>query len=192
MSEAPHLPRLVVNSILDLRMLGALNDLNLKIFHLQRPVDDMMRMKLERKSCGTPRQGWIKTATRVFQALRIAVNDELNILKDSLYDCFDCISPGGRLVVISFRSLEDRIVKQTFLDLISADDELGNGENVGVLSQHDNGSSETWVKQKVHGSNGSILTKRPITPTDEEVWLNRRSRSAKLKVIQKVVMKSKN
>ncbi|KAK9159584.1 hypothetical protein Syun_005925 [Stephania yunnanensis] len=132
------------------------------------------------------RQGWIKTATRVFQALRIAVNDELNILKDSLYDCFDCLSPGGRLAVISFHSLEDRIVKQTFLDLISADDELGNGENVGVLSQHDNGSSEAWVKQKVHGSNGSILTKRPITPTDEEVRLNRRSRSAKLRVIQKV------
>ncbi|KAK9121888.1 hypothetical protein Syun_019505 [Stephania yunnanensis] len=123
---------------------------------------------------------------RVFQALRIAVNDELNILKDSLYDCFDCLSPGGRLAVISFHSLEDRIVKQTFLDLISANDELGNGENVGVSSQHDNGSSEAWVKQKVHGSNGSILTKRPITPTDEEVRLNRRSRSAKLRVIQKV------
>ncbi|KAK9099745.1 hypothetical protein Scep_023175 [Stephania cephalantha] len=98
------------------------------------------------------RQGWIKTATRIFQALRIAVNDELNILKDYLYDCFDCLSPGGRLAVISFHKLEDRIGKRTFLDLIGADDELGNGENVGVLSQH---RREAWVKHKVHGSNGN-------------------------------------
>ncbi|KAK9138751.1 hypothetical protein Sjap_009345 [Stephania japonica] len=132
------------------------------------------------------RQGWIKTATRVFQALRIAVNDELNTLKDSLYDCFDCLSPGGRLAVISFHSLEDRIVKQTFLDLIAVDNELGNGERVSLLSQHDNGCIQAWVKQKVHGRNGIILTKRPITPTNEEVQMNRRSRSAKLRVIQKV------
>ncbi|KAK8968710.1 hypothetical protein KSP40_PGU022093 [Platanthera guangdongensis] len=69
------------------------------------------------------RQGWIKTATRVFQALRIAVNDELQTLQNGLYACFDCLSSGGRLAVISFHSLEDRIVKKTFLDVIEIEGE---------------------------------------------------------------------
>ncbi|CAM8961318.1 unnamed protein product [Rhodiola kirilowii] len=137
------------------------------------------------------RQGWIKTATRVFQALRIAVNDELKVLEDALYACFDCLAPGGRLAVISFHSLEDRIVKQTFLDIINnpskEDSRLtseagcGNSRN----KKNDNVEKESWVKQMVLGQYGSILTKRPITPTEEEEEVNKRSRSAKLRVIQK-------
>ncbi|CAM8970185.1 unnamed protein product [Rhodiola kirilowii] len=120
------------------------------------------------------RQGWIKTATR-----------------DALYACFDCLAPGGRLAVISFHSLEDRIVKQTFLDIINnpskEDHQLtseagcGNSRN----KKNDNVEKESWVKQMVLGQYGSILTKRPITPTEEEEEVNRRSRSAKLRVIQK-------
>lgn len=137
----------------------------------------------------TGRQGWVKTATRVFQALRIAVNDELKTLKDSLYSCYDCLSPGGRLAVISFHSLEDRIVKQTFLDIVKV------GEDVnGVVEEHksiivkreEEEEKERWIKQKITGRNGIILTKRPITPCEEEERLNRRSRSAKLRVVQKV------
>lgn len=139
------------------------------------------------------RQGWIKTATRVFQALRIAVNDELKTLEDSLYACFDCLTPGGRLAVISFHSLEDRIVKQTFLDIINSngEDESGEGgEQEGCGKdlrniRNDNDEKEAWIKQMVQGWNGTILTKRPITPSEEEERLNRRSRSAKLRVIQK-------
>ncbi|XAR57649.1 16S rRNA (cytosine(1402)-N(4))-methyltransferase [Bertholletia excelsa] len=138
------------------------------------------------------RQGWIKTATRVFQALRIAANDELNVLKDSLYACFKFLAPGGRLAVISFHSLEDRIVKQTFLDISSQGiSEVGNQDNEKKVTaslrktNNDDGDKETWIKRTIHGLNGTILTKRPITPSLEEERLKCRSRSAKLRVIQK-------
>lgn len=136
------------------------------------------------------RQGWIKTATRVFQALRIAVNDELKTLEDSLYSCFDCLAPGGRLAVISFHSLEDRIVKQTFLDIINSNEGAGDEEERHSSElrkiRNDNDEKEAWIRQMIEGCGGTILTKRPITPSEEEERLNRRCRSAKLRVIQKV------
>ncbi|KAL0312281.1 UNVERIFIED_CONTAM: Ribosomal RNA small subunit methyltransferase H [Sesamum radiatum] len=132
------------------------------------------------------RQGWIKTATRVFQALRIAVNDELNTLKDSIHCCFDSLDSGGRLALISFHSLEDRIVKQAFLDIInsSQDQEERNFTNSIKLDSYK--EKEAWIKQIVQGPNASILTKRPITPSESEERLNPRSRSAKLRVIEKI------
>ncbi|XP_050366873.1 uncharacterized protein LOC126785279 [Argentina anserina] len=140
------------------------------------------------------RQGWIKTATRVFQALRIAVNDELKTLEDSLYACFDCLAPGGRLAVISFHSLEDRIVKQTFLDIININ---GGDQDAYMIEEEarkkdlsktriDIDADEAWIRQMIQGFRGTILTKRPITPSEEEEKLNTRSRSAKLRVIQKL------
>lgn len=138
------------------------------------------------------RQGWIKTATRVFQALRIAVNDELKVLEDSLYACFDCLAPGGRLAVISFHSLEDRIVKQTFLKIIDvnkeerdSDEEDRGGSRRSGDSTSDDGEREEWIRQVLEGGNGTILTKRPITPSEDEEKLNSRCRSAKLRVIEK-------
>ncbi|KAL5558287.1 hypothetical protein UlMin_034498 [Ulmus minor] len=142
---------------------------------------------LIRKSSGGRggRQGWIKTATRVFQALRIAVNDELKTLEDSLHACFDCLAPGGRLSVISFHSLEDRIVKQTFLNIIGSGDGDGDGDT-RKTGEDINEKEEKWIKQMIHGSKGTILTKRPITTSEGEEKVNRRSRSAKLRVIQKL------
>ncbi|KAF8389189.1 hypothetical protein HHK36_025882 [Tetracentron sinense] len=155
--------------------------------HSTRELVDLVQ-KTTPRSRG--RQGWIKTATRMFQALRIAVNDELKTLEDSLYACFDCLSSGGRLAVISFHSLEDRIVKQTFLDIINRGggdrDEDEDDERWRDLRKDDDSGEEPWVKNRIEGRNGTILTKRPITPSEEEERLNRRCRSAKLRVVQKV------
>lgn len=119
----------------------------------------------------------------MFQALRIAVNDELRTLEDALHACFDCLATDGRLAVISFHSLEDRIVKQTFLELIH-EDEIDDDEDDLVSADIDS-EDEPWFKQRVQGKNGTILTKRPISPSQEEEELNQRCRSAKLRVIQK-------
>jgi len=97
----------------------------------------------------------IHPATRIFQAVRIEVNDELTKLKKGLQDGFELLSPKGRLLVISFHSLEDRIVKRQFLEYASL-------------------------------SKIKILTKKPITATDAEIEENAASRSAKLRVIEKV------
>lgn len=103
------------------------------------------------------RHGRIHCATRTFQAFRIAVNQELDCLEPALRDAVDVLSPGGRLCVISFHSLEDRIVKHTFRAL--------SGKNDPAL----------WV-----------LTKKPQVPTREESNRNPRSRSAKLRAAQRI------
>ena len=98
------------------------------------------------------RHGRIHCATRTFQALRIAVNQELDVLEPSLRAAVDMLSPNGRLCAISFHSLEDRIVKKTFRALSQEPDALFN-----------------------------TLTKKPIMASLEECRSNPRSRSAKLR-----------
>ncbi|CAA3028063.1 ribosomal RNA small subunit methyltransferase H [Olea europaea subsp. europaea] len=158
------------NKIVKARLTGGL--------HSTRELVDLIRNSTSWTRGG--RQGWIKTATRVFQALRIAVNDELNTLKDSIRACFDSLSSGGRLAVISFHSLEDRIVKRAFLNIVncSEDDSI----NIKTFGS----DKEAWIKQIVQGRDATILTKRPISPSEQEEKLNTRSRSAKLRVIQKI------
>lgn len=95
-------------------------------------------------------------ATRSFQALRLVVNDELGVLERSLPKLFNTLRPGGRLAVISFHSLEDRIVKWTFKEL------------------------------KNTNASAKILTKKPVIPSETELSENPRSRSAKLRVIEKL------
>lgn len=107
---------------------------------------------------------------KTFQAIRIEVNNELGILEKSLLDAFSLLNKGGRLCVITFHSLEDRIVKNTFNNL-SKESELA--KKLPVVPDE--------LKPK-----GKLITKKPIVPTEEELELNKRSRSAKLRVIEKL------
>jgi 16S rRNA (cytosine1402-N4)-methyltransferase len=144
--------------------------------------------------------GNIHPATRTFQALRIAVNNELGSLAQVIPDAIDALAPGGRLAVITFHSLEDRVVKWAFRKaagmVVPTEEEEhirgggGGGGGYGGGHSHmlmmmerereimqDGGKREAVVK---------ILTKRPILPGDDEVRENPRSRSAKLRVVEKL------
>lgn len=114
-----------------------------------------------------PRRLINKTLPRVFQALRIAVNNELEILEKALHSALDCLSIGGRIVVISYHSLEDRIVKNFFLS----------------YSVEKNVKANSMPKKPLL----KILTKKPITPNQEERRLNPRVRSAKLRAAEKIL-----
>lgn len=109
-------------------------------------------------------------AKRTFQALRIAVNDEMDSLKESLYDAVDILAVEGRCCVISFHSLEDRIVKRVF-KYLAKDCECPPGLPECVCNKK---------------SELKILTKKPIIPTKQEIGQNPRSRSAKLRAVEKV------
>jgi len=107
-------------------------------------------------------------ARKVFQAIRIEVNQELEILEQALLDAFSLLNSGGRISVITFHSLEDRIVKNVFKKLTEEDE----------VSKK---LPTTQTNQKA-----KLITKKPIIPSEEELEKNRRSRSAKLRVIEKI------
>lgn len=108
-------------------------------------------------------------AKRVFQAIRIEVNGELQILQQALEDFFDSLNPGGRLCVITFHSLEDRIVKQTFASFAA-----------GCICP-----KEFPVCVCGRQPRGRVITKKPIEPDEGERERNSRAKSAKLRIVQK-------
>jgi 16S rRNA (cytosine1402-N4)-methyltransferase len=114
--------------------------------------------------------GGLHPATRTFQALRIAVNDELGALERALAGALEVVRPSGRIVVISFHSLEDRIVKQFF-----------RREATDCLCP-----PSLPVCQCGHRAQLRIITKHPITPGDAEAAANPRSRSAKMRVAERL------
>ena len=116
------------------------------------------------------RKGRIHPATRSFQALRIAVNDELGALEDVLPQAVDVLRPGGRLAVISFHSLEDRIVKRFFRR--QASDCICPPEQPVCTCEH-----QPSLK---------IVTRKPLRPDEIEIVQNSRSRSARLRVAEKL------
>lgn len=117
-----------------------------------KPINTTLELaELVSKVYGNPKESGRNPATRVFQALRVAVNDEINALKEGLNKSISLLDKGGRLVVISYHSLEDRI-----------------------------------AKFKMKNEKLKIITKKPITGSWEEIRENRRARSAKLRIAQKI------
>jgi 16S rRNA (cytosine1402-N4)-methyltransferase len=136
----------------------------------QRPIEttDELARLVERVKGGRRRDH--HPATQVFQALRIAVNQELELLAEFLSDGFELLRPGGRIVIIAFHSLEDRFVKTAFRKWSRA-----------CLCPPRTLVCQCGWSQKV-----KVLTKRPVVPSDAEAAANPRARSAKLRAAERV------
>jgi 16S rRNA (cytosine1402-N4)-methyltransferase len=136
------------------------------------PVETTRELaSLVERAVGFGKQRRIHPATRTFQALRIAVNSELENLDRFVTDAVDLLEPEGRLAVISFHSLEDRIIKRTFTNL------SGRCQCPPRLPQ-----CMCGAQKRVE-----ILTRRPVVAGEDEIDLNPRARSAKLRVCKKLL-----
>ncbi|PTX18746.1 16S rRNA (cytosine1402-N4)-methyltransferase [Pontibacter mucosus] len=131
----------------------------------RQPLETIAQFKQVISSC-TPRGKENKYLAQVFQALRIEVNDEMKALEEMLEQAAEALKPGGRLSVISYHSLEDRMVKNF----------IAKGKFFGEVEK-DLFGNEIKPLESVH--------RKPITPTEEELLQNSRSRSAKLRVAEK-------
>lgn len=133
----------------------------LTTFQLNEVIKAAIPAKM-RKTGGHP-------SKKTFQAIRIECNRELEVLRDTLEDMIDLLNPGGRLCIITFHSLEDRMVKTAFR----------KAENPCICPSH----FPVCVCGNV--SKGQVITKKPILPSEEEIEKNSRSKSAKLRVFEK-------
>jgi 16S rRNA (cytosine1402-N4)-methyltransferase len=109
-------------------------------------------------------------ARQIFQAIRIEVNHELDVLEEALQQSLDLLNVGGRVVVITFHSLEDRIVKRYFKEMCEVDEKIKGLPNIDPSLLPD----------------FNLVSRKPILPTDEEIVENPRSRSAKMRVIERI------
>ncbi len=130
------------------------------------------------RALGGQRGQRIHPATRIFQALRIAVNDELGVLERTLPDLVALLAPGGRLAIITFHSLEDRIVKQ-FVQRETRD-------CICDLSPRLMRTAGATACQCGHHATLRAVTRKPIQPSEAEIKLNTRSRSAKLRIAERL------
>lgn len=128
---------------------------------LNEIISHAIPMKV-RKTSGHP-------SKRTFQAIRIELNHELDVLRDTLDDMIELLNPGGRLCIITFHSLEDRIVKSSFR----------KNENPCTCPSH----FPVCVCGNV--SKGKVITRKPILPSEEELEVNSRSKSAKLRIFER-------
>jgi 16S rRNA (cytosine1402-N4)-methyltransferase len=132
-------------------------------------TDELVRIIKDAIPASARRRGG-HPAKRTFQALRIEVNGELEGLDRAIFDAATCLKKGGRLVVISYHSLEDRITKNCFRQLTK-----------GCICPEDLQRCECREEYKI-----DILTKKPVRPTAEEIKFNPRARSAKLRAAERL------
>ena len=132
----------------------------------EKPITTTAELVEAVKPC-TPPKDEAKFLTKLFQALRIELNGEMEALKMALEQSLKLLKPGGRLVVMSYHSLEDRIVKNF----------MRSGNTEGVIEKDFFGRATTPFK---------VITRKAIVPTDEEININPRSRSAKLRVAERI------
>jgi 16S rRNA (cytosine1402-N4)-methyltransferase len=130
------------------------------------------------KTCVPPNEH-VKTLARVFQAIRIEVNDELGELEKALRQSIRMLQSGGRIAIISYHSLEDRIVKDFFRE--QSEDDWGL----------DKGLKGVPLKMPLRSRTMTLLTRKPIQPSEKEIEQNSRARSAKLRVAEKLTIAEK-
>jgi 16S rRNA (cytosine1402-N4)-methyltransferase len=151
--------KIIVRAMDDARGTGILS----RTVTLARLIEESLPARVRRQRPG------VHPATKTFQGIRMAVNEELHHLKTALPAAFDLLNPEGSMVVISFHSLEDRIVKRQFRSWsgfpVDANDSMAKQDRV-VLAD--------------------LVTRKPIRPGDEEVAHNPRSRSALMRIIKKL------
>ncbi|RLC81231.1 MAG: 16S rRNA (cytosine(1402)-N(4))-methyltransferase [Chloroflexi bacterium] len=138
-----------------------------------RPIRTTLELARVVEQVTGPGRGRLHPATRTFLALRIAVNDELGALRAALPQAVELLAPGGRVAVISFHSLEDRIVKEFF-----------RRESRDCICP-----PEVPVCCCGHKATLRVITPKPIRPSPEEVEANPRSRSARLRIAEKITQK---
>jgi 16S rRNA (cytosine1402-N4)-methyltransferase len=148
LKNAKHIAKLIVNG------------------RAEHPFSTTVELRKTLESC-MPRGKENKFLAQLYQALRIEVNDELSALKSMLEQAAEVLKPGGRLVVMSYHSLEDRLVKNFI--------KTGNFE--GKLEKDFYGNPITLFRQ---------ISRKPVTASNEELNLNPRSRSAKLRIAEKI------
>jgi 16S rRNA (cytosine1402-N4)-methyltransferase len=138
-------------------------------FRIQHPIESTGQLVaiIERTVGG---QFLNKTLARVFQAVRIEVNNEMENLRVAIRDCIDVLNPGGRIVVLSYHSLEDRLIKEAFRS----------------ASAHSISSGHKIIPDMLVQPVLNLLTRKPVTASEEEMAANPRSHSAKLRAAEKI------
>ncbi|MCS6987942.1 MAG: 16S rRNA (cytosine(1402)-N(4))-methyltransferase RsmH [Chloroherpetonaceae bacterium] len=138
-----------------------------------KPIETTSELADIVKACA-PKGEQIKTLARVFQAIRIEVNDELGELERALPEALKTLRSGGRIAVISYHSLEDRIAKDFFRE--QSQDDWG----------YEKGLKGLPLKEPLRKATMKLVTKKPIEPSEKEINENPRARSAKLRVAEKL------
>lgn len=136
----------------------------------EQPIETTLQLTEVLRPC-LPKGKENKYFSKVFQALRIEVNKEMEVLESFLTQTVDALKPNGRLVVIAYHSLEDRMVKNF----------IRSGNLSGEIEKDFFGNPLTPFK---------LVTRKPIVPDDDEIMSNSRARSAKLRVAEKIIVKA--